>query len=249
MPANPDVLNSLRRLGLNQYEAKAYYALSTTGKNTAGELSERAELPRPRVYDVLASLQNKGFVAVQPGRPVTYTSLPVFEAIKTLRKQRQEELSGELTKIEEVGGELTTKLAAAGAVTASVSNEAVWTLKGREAIYSKLATMIDESKRHVLLSTSAAGLHRKLGEHGKMLEKAKGRGVKISVFAPTDRIKAGDFAKIAKVNPTELPTRFAVADDQSLLFLTPEGTHADEELALWLHNPHVSSTLRQIVRE
>ncbi len=248
MPANPDVLNSLRRLGLNQYEAKAYYALSTTGKNTAGELSERAELPRPRVYDVLASLQNKGFVAVQMGRPVSYTSLPVSEAIKTLRKQRQEELSGELAKIDEVGGELVGKLSAIGGPQ-SPSAEAVWTLKGREAIYSKLASMIEDSKKHVLLSTSAAGLHRKLGEHGKMLEKAKGRGVKISIFAPTDRIKAGDFAKIAKVNPTELPTRFAIADDQSLLFLTPEGTHADEELALWLHNPHVSATLRQIVRE
>ena len=62
MPQNPDVLNSLRRLGLNQYEAKAYFALATLGKSTAGELSARAELPRPRVYDVLSSLQDKGFV-------------------------------------------------------------------------------------------------------------------------------------------------------------------------------------------
>ena len=29
MPQNPDVISSLRRLGLNEYEAKAYFALST----------------------------------------------------------------------------------------------------------------------------------------------------------------------------------------------------------------------------
>ena len=45
MPHNPDAINSLRRLVLNQYEAKSYFALCTTGKSTAGELAERAEIP------------------------------------------------------------------------------------------------------------------------------------------------------------------------------------------------------------
>ena len=61
MAANYDVINSLRRLGLNQYEAKAYYALASFGEHTAGELAERAELPRPRVYDVLTRLQDRGY--------------------------------------------------------------------------------------------------------------------------------------------------------------------------------------------
>ena len=89
MAANPEVLNSLRQLGLNQYEAKAYYALANFGIHTAGELAERAELPRPRIYDVLTELQGKGFVLIQQGRPVKYAALPIGEAVKTLKKQRQ----------------------------------------------------------------------------------------------------------------------------------------------------------------
>src|SRR3989344_6466208 len=110
MAANPEVLNSLRQLGLNQYEAKAYYALANCGIHTAGELALRAELPRPRIYDVLMELQNKGFVLIQQGRPVKYNALPIVEAIKTLKKQKQETLEGELIKCEELGEKLSQKI-------------------------------------------------------------------------------------------------------------------------------------------
>ncbi len=249
MPVNPDVLNLLRRLGLNQYEAKAYFALSTTGKNTAGELSERAELPRPRVYDVLSSLQNKGFVAVQPGRPVTYTSLPVDEAVKTLKKQRQENLVQELTKIEEVGGELASRIGESTAVEKMGVEENVWTLKGREAIYSKLASMLDDARKHIVIATTAQGLHRKLGEHVRLLEKAKGRGAKITVVSPVEKARAAEVTKIARLHSYELPTRFVLADDQAFLFLTPEGTDAEDELGIWVNSNHLADTLRQAVRE
>lgn len=249
MPQNPDVLNSLRRLGLNQYEAKAYFALATLGKSTAGELSERAELPRPRVYDVLSSLQDKGFVAVQNGRPVRYSNLPLLEALKTLKKQRQAQLSEELTKIEEVGSELSERIALSTAVEKPAGEEFVWTLKGREAIYSKLASMIEGSRKHVVLSTSAQGVRRKLGEHGKLLEKAKNRGVKLQVIAPLEKSQAGDVTRIAKLSMQSLPTRFVLADDQALVFLTGEGTDAEDETALWVQNPHFANTLKLVAKE
>ncbi len=249
MPANPDVLNLLRRLGLNQYEAKAYFALSTTGKNTAGELSERAELPRPRVYDVLSSLQNKGFVAVQPGRPVTYSSLPIDEAVKTLKKQRQSELTSELTKIDEVGGDLATRISEFSSVEKPTVEDNVWTLKGRDAIYSKMASMFEDAKRHVLVASSADGARRKFAEHGRLLEKAKNRGVKITVVSPVEKSRAAEITKVAKLHQYELPTRFVLSDDQALLFLTPEGTEPDDELGIWVNSPHFANTLRQVLKE
>ena len=56
---NSDVVSNLRALGLNEYEAKAYFALASSATCTAGELATRAQLPRPRVYDVLTSLQDQ----------------------------------------------------------------------------------------------------------------------------------------------------------------------------------------------
>ncbi len=249
MPQNPDVLNSLRRLGLNQYEAKAYFALATIGKSTAGELSERAELPRPRVYDVLSSLQDKGFVSVQNGRPVRYAHLPLPEALRTLKKQKQAQLGEELTKIDEVGSQLSEKIASSTAVQKPAGDEFVWTLKGREAIYSKLASMIEDSKKHLVLSSTAQGVRRKLGEHGKLFDKARSRGVKLNIIAALEKQQAGEVTRIAKLNNYSLPTRFMLSDDQALVFLTGEGTAAEDETALWVQNPHFANTLKLAVKE
>jgi len=247
MPQNPEVINGLRRLGLNQYEAKAYFALSTTGKNTAGKLSEHAELPRARSYDVLGSLQDKGFVAVQPGRPVKYYALPLGEAIKTLKRQRQETLSQELTRIDQLSGDLSSKLDLSFGVSKPSFEDAVWTLKGREAIYSKLAAMIDSAKKHVIISSSSEGMQRKLAEHRKLLERARGRGVKIHLLSTLSKEKLGDMVKIAKTTSTELPTRMVLADDQALLFLTDHSSSPEDEVALWLNSGHVVDTLKQAV--
>lgn len=249
MAQNPDVINSLRRLGLNQYEAKSYYALCTSGKSTAGDLAQIAVVARPRIYDVLRSLQDKGFVAVQQGRPVKYASLPLGEAIKTLKKKRHESLAQEITKIEEIGGSLASKMVAASTQEPLSTEERVWTLKGRDAIYSKLGSMIDGAKRHVTISSTSSGVMRKFGEHAKLFEKAKGRGVKIHVVSQLEKQKAAEISKLAKVSVASLPTRFALADDQALIFLSEEGTEPEEETGVWLKAPHLVETLKRTIGE
>ncbi len=250
MPHNPDVINSLRRLGLNQYEAKSYYALSTLGKSTAGDLAERALVARPRVYDVLRSLQDKGFVALRQGRPVQYVALPLTEAISTLKKHRYDALSQELAKMEEISGQLSTRMTSAPSMSESIgSEESVWMLKGRDAIYSKMGSMIDGARKQIMISTTQNVLARKLGEHAKLLEKARTRGVKINVVSQLDRAKLAEVSKLARVVPQSLPTRMVLADDQALVFLSKEDADPTEEVGLWLNSPHFSETLRQAVKE
>ncbi|MEW5954909.1 MAG: helix-turn-helix domain-containing protein [Candidatus Micrarchaeota archaeon] len=246
MPQNPELLNSLRRLGLNQYEARAYYALHATNTSTAGELSEKAELPRPRVYDVLSSLQDKGFVVLQPGRPVRYAALPITEAVQTLCKQRRETAAQEITAIERIATDLGAKMKGARMADKFKADENVWTLKGRDAIYSKLGSMIAAAQKHVILSSTAQGLARKMKAHGSELAAAKGRGVDVRVVSPA---AAPEVAKIASVHKRELPTRLVVADDQALVFLTDERVHPEEEVGIWVNSPHLASTFKQLILE
>ena len=242
MAANPEVLNSLRQLGLNQYEAKAYYALANFGIHTAGELAERAELPRPRIYDVLTELQGKGFVLIQQGRPVKYAALPIGEAVKTLTKQRQTGLEEELEKIEDIGKKLSLKIKAQGG-QASPIEDAIWTLKGREAIYSKISAMIANAKQHVTIATDEKGWIRKSKVHGKEIEKASKRGAEITVITP-----ASNPGMQAIHAQKELPSRMVLADDQALLFLSPKEAKAEEEIALWLNNPQFVQTFKQTIK-
>ena len=69
-------LNKLRDFGLNSYESKLWVALLSRGSSTAGELSDISNVPRSRSYDVLESLQKKGFITVKQEKPIKYTAIP-----------------------------------------------------------------------------------------------------------------------------------------------------------------------------
>ena len=75
---NGEALNLLKQIGLNQYESRIYSALLAGGSLTAGELAESSNVPRSRVYDVLTSLEKKGFAIVKLGKPVKYLGVKPY---------------------------------------------------------------------------------------------------------------------------------------------------------------------------
>ncbi len=242
---NSDAVSNLRALGLNEYEAKAYYALAASATCTAGELANRAQLPRPRVYDVLTSLQDQGFVVLRPGRPVKYSALPLHEALDTLKKQKRADLEKQLTHFENVAKDMQGKIKAGSILDEFAIEDNVWTLKGKDAINSKLASMLTDAKSHIVISSSQLGMQQKMKAHGLLLQQARIRGAKIHLVAPKLAPEATSVAHTT--SQIGLPTRFVLADDQALLFLTNEQTHPDDEVGLWLKNPHVAQTLKQLI--
>jgi sugar-specific transcriptional regulator TrmB len=79
------VVEKLQRVGLTQYEAKAYLALLNTHLSTATQVSERSGVPRTKIYSVLETLKNKGWVRVYSGVPLLFQAvepLKVFEKVK-----------------------------------------------------------------------------------------------------------------------------------------------------------------------
>lgn len=63
---------AIRRLGLSEYELKAYIALLARKGGTAGEVSAASQIPVSKIYDTLRSLERKGLVRVERGRPMRY---------------------------------------------------------------------------------------------------------------------------------------------------------------------------------
>ena len=68
MVATTKTLDALKSIGLNLYERKIFVALLARGVATAGELSQIANVPRSRSYDILESLADKGFVVAEHHR-------------------------------------------------------------------------------------------------------------------------------------------------------------------------------------
>ncbi|EMA24835.1 TrmB family transcriptional regulator [Haloarcula argentinensis] len=59
-------------VGLTEYEATALEELLSLGRTTAPNLAEASGIPKARVYGVLESLSDRGFIKVIPGRPKEY---------------------------------------------------------------------------------------------------------------------------------------------------------------------------------
>ncbi|VVB71840.1 HTH-type sugar sensing transcriptional regulator TrmBL1 [uncultured archaeon] len=82
-----DIVEGLRKLGLTEYEAKAYATLVGRGEATAREVHELSGVPRTRIYDILKDLATKGFVEYVEGSPTYYRAVEPDRVMERLRDE------------------------------------------------------------------------------------------------------------------------------------------------------------------
>jgi sugar-specific transcriptional regulator TrmB len=82
MSINEDTRVALREMGLNAYEIDAYIVLLEGGQMTAMEISQQATVPYSKMYEVLNSLKEKGWIKNTESRPFKYYPVPPLEATR-----------------------------------------------------------------------------------------------------------------------------------------------------------------------
>lgn len=96
-----DLLDSL---GLNEYEATALEQLLGLGRTTAPNLADATGIPKARIYGVLESLGDAGFIEIIPGRPKEYQPKPpetILQRAEENRRQSFEDYRRELESLQE----------------------------------------------------------------------------------------------------------------------------------------------------
>jgi len=84
--AKPELIKKLKDyFDLNIYETKVWIALLSKGISSAGEIAEISGVPRSRTYDVLESLEKRGFVIQKLGKPVRYLAVKPELVIQKLK--------------------------------------------------------------------------------------------------------------------------------------------------------------------
>ena len=253
MIVKEEFLSRLRKIfDLNLYEVKVWTALLSRGTSTAGELSSISDVPRSRTYDILESLEKKGFIVMKLGKPIKFVALKPEEVIERVKKNlvvRAKEKSKRLEKLK--GDEVLEELN--GIFTDGIKyvepTDLSGALKGRQNIYNHLDMLIRDSQKTITLVTTADGLSRKLEILLPSLEKAKKRGVAIRIAAPiTEENKhvAKDFMKVAEVKDVEgLRARFMIIDSEQLMFmlLNDEEVHPTYDVGVWLNTEFFAQAL------
>jgi predicted transcriptional regulator len=92
----------LERLELAEYEQQALVELLTLGPTTAPNLAEATGIPKARIYGVLNTLADRGFVEVIPARPKEYKPKSPADILDRATENRQQELEQFRHDIEEM---------------------------------------------------------------------------------------------------------------------------------------------------
>jgi len=91
MDSQSSARDLFERLELTEYESSALEHLLSMGRTTAPTLAEATDIPKARIYGVLDSLADDGYVKVIPGRPKEYQPKPPEEILdQAIENQRQE---------------------------------------------------------------------------------------------------------------------------------------------------------------
>jgi HTH-type transcriptional regulator, sugar sensing transcriptional regulator len=252
MIVQKSLLLKLKEFGLNIYESKLWTALLSMGVATAGELSDVANVPRSRTYDVLESLEKKGFIIMKLGKPIKYIAVPPSEVVERVKKKividaNQSQDMLEKLKGSETMDELNT-LHTQG-IEMVEPTDLSGSIRGRDNIYNHLETMIKSAKESVHILTTEEGVKRKSKELMKSLRKAADGGVSIKIAAPLSKDIEDSFSKLSgkvTLKNIETPsTRFCIIDNKEIaFFLTDDSlTHPSYETCVWVKTPQFSKSV------
>ena len=235
----------LKNLGLNSYKVKIWTALLSRGVSTAGELSDIANVPRSRSYDVLESLEKKGFVIMKSGKPIKYIAVPPKEVVERVKKNVNEYAKEEIKKLSdlkntEIVDELST-LHTQGVELVEPADLS-GSLRGRHNLYNHLEYMLKKAEKYVMISTTQREFVVIVEQFKPLFEKMKKKNVKIKISTQlNEKTKkyADEIKHFAEVKNTSTKARFCIVDGKEIIFMimNDNEVHPTYDVGIWVNTP------------
>jgi len=231
-PVSEGAKKILREVGLREYETRAYLILLERGVMTASEVSEHGGIPYSKVYETLNSLERKGWIEVERGRPSRYFPKAPSESLEAARLRLEDMVNswkhvilGELQPLYEKR-ELLEK-------------PDIWILRGEFSILAKLKEMLDAARNELMIAAPAFAKGF-VDASVSVLGQVRDSGVRVQVMVTGD----GDVKKIANVGETRVRDSLfgggvIVDGKEALLFLGEADTKRSYSGLLVIWSNHI----------
>lgn len=252
MIIKPELVKRIKEyFNLNIYETKVWMALLAKGIASAGEVAELSGVPRSRTYDVLESLEKRGFAITKIGKPVKYISvkpIEVVEKIKSNTLQEAQEKVKSLSTLKETQEYAELEELHNSGISPIKSNDITGSLKGRSNVLSRIRELIENAQKEVLICTSVADFEDKSRVLIPAIEELNNRNVKIRIALSGDneRIKKVNTKFNLKARGIDSNAKLFMADKKEVFFMLT-ADNADEEIGVWLNSPFFTESLFSIV--
>jgi sugar-specific transcriptional regulator TrmB len=133
-----DDIHLLKGIGLTMYEAQAYVTLTQLISATAVEVSEKSGIPRSKIYDVLKKLNEKNYIEIEDGRPLTYIVKSPVEVLGHEKERINSELDDAITRLTNIYENGMSQVQAP-----------IWRIYGVEKIINQEVEIIKRAKASV----------------------------------------------------------------------------------------------------
>ncbi len=240
--------------GLNIYESKVWLALLSKGIANVGDIAEMSGVPRSRVYDVLESLEKKGFAIAKLGKPVKFIAVKPAVVLDRIKNNLLKEANEKVKVLGGLEGSQDYKelegLYNNNIVPVQVE-DVTSAIKGRSNICAHMKEMIGSAQKEVVLITTLDALKRKSGFLKPLFDKLRTKGVSITVASnESDDVK--NIINLSRqlgvpIKRTRTNARMLIVDNaRMLLTITPDGSD-EKDVGVLMNSAFFAKTLASLI--
>ena len=242
-----ETLQELReRFKLNIYEIKIWASLLSRGVAAASELAEISGVPRSRCYDVLESLEKKGFIIMKIGKPIKYIAVQPEAVVDRVKKRLEEDAEQQIEMVEKLAEmdifdelELLHKTGIKKINVEDVTDSVV----GRNNVNRFIRDMLLRAKKSVTMVTNEEGLKNKVKVLRKVKDSLARKKVRVRLYTnvPNANVDLGNI----EVLSTKHDARFVNVDNEEIFFVMAAGD-PEYHSGVWIKSPYFVSAINEL---
>ena len=232
LPITDRVRRSLQEFGLTDYEIRSYSSLLEIGPATASELSEASDVPYSKIYEILGSLEKKGWIESEHGRPSKYYPKPPSLAIEITKSQLENRLkTNEALVLDELQPLYEKK--------GVREHPDIWIVRGNFNVLARIRETVEHVQKEILAAVPA--IPDPVAEMLVPLVKSIAeRGVKVQIMTMKTSLSE-PMAKLSKICEVRVREQMfgggVIADGREVILLL--GQEGEEAMGLAIWSDHI----------
>ncbi|MBP2132115.1 sugar-specific transcriptional regulator TrmB [Methanomicrobium sp. W14] len=151
-------IDNLKKIGLNEYEARAYASLAGLREATAREILQAGNIPQGRIYDVLKQLGKKGFLEILDGNPTYYRAIEPTTVIQNLSGEYTQLLNQSMNTLRDLHID-------------SSSQYPLWVIHNEQAIINRIFALIRSARKEVIVFSGNPLFFRRFSSELQKIQK------------------------------------------------------------------------------
>ena len=234
---------SLEKVGLTSYEIRAYTTLIKDGERNASEISQNSGVPYSKIYEILGTLEEKGWIGSDDSRPTKYFGKAPSNALETT-KQNADTIFSENKNV------ILSELIPLYEKSGTSERPDIWFISGAMNIVSKIMEMVEHCREEVLIAVPQAG-EMIVKQALPKLRQLHDKGIKVTVLTSEnlekESIKA--ISRVADVKVTGGLFGGGIISDKRyvVILLGPEisSSSSSEIVAIWADHAGLAGFARE----